>query len=108
MGYPMHYNNTGIWDELRHVPGFHGALREEMGKLGFIQWPCRRPLQMPSRDFLSVESLIRTVQQFFTCDWVAPIRQTHRQYPMVLSAVREVGHRSCRSMTGNCAALAAG
>nr|MCX3323463.1 formate dehydrogenase subunit alpha [Bacillus paranthracis] len=27
--------------------------------------------------------------------------------PMVLSPVREVGHYSCRSMTGNCAALAA-
>ncbi len=26
---------------------------------------------------------------------------------MVLSTVREVGHYSCRSMTGNCAALAA-
>ncbi|MDU1027770.1 MAG: molybdopterin dinucleotide binding domain-containing protein, partial [Leclercia adecarboxylata] len=28
-------------------------------------------------------------------------------YPMVLSTVREVGHYSCRSMTGNCAALSA-
>ncbi|WP_275431711.1 molybdopterin dinucleotide binding domain-containing protein, partial [Klebsiella pneumoniae] len=26
-------------------------------------------------------------------------------YPLVLCTVREVGHYSCRSMTGNCAAL---
>ena len=45
--------------------------------------------------------------QFFTCDWVAPIDKLTDEYPMVLSTVREVGHYSCRSMTGNCAALAA-
>ena len=45
--------------------------------------------------------------RFFTCDWVAPIYKLTDEYPMVLSTVREVGHYSCRSMTGNCAALAA-
>ncbi|MFS4685371.1 hypothetical protein ACL655_01320 [Klebsiella quasipneumoniae subsp. similipneumoniae] len=44
--------------------------------------------------------------QFFTCDWVARSITTD-EYPMVLSTVREVGHYRCRSMTGNCAALAA-
>ena len=29
------------------------------------------------------------------------------EFPLVLSTVREVGHYSCRSMTGNCRALAA-
>ena len=31
--------------------------------------------------------------------------QPDSQYPLVLSTVREVGHYSCRTMTGNCAAL---
>ena len=29
------------------------------------------------------------------------------EFPLILSTVREVGHYSCRSMTGNCRALAA-
>ncbi|MCP5854512.1 formate dehydrogenase subunit alpha, partial [Klebsiella pneumoniae] len=40
-------------------------------------------------------------------EWRAPIDQVSDDYPMVLATVREVGHYSCRSMTGNCKALAA-
>ena len=35
----------------------------------------------------------------------APAETPDADYPLVLCTVREVGHYSCRSMTGNCAAL---
>lgn len=66
-------------------------------------------LQMPIRGLLICLKKFDTpngLAQFF-CDWVAPIDKLTDEYPMVLSTVREVGHYSCRSMTGNCAALAA-
>ncbi|HAM4392962.1 TPA: formate dehydrogenase subunit alpha [Escherichia coli] len=112
MGYPMHYNNTQeIWDELRHLcPDFYGATYEKMGELGFIQWPCRDTSdadQGTSYLFKEKFDTPNGLAQFFTCDWVAPIDKLTDEYPMVLSTVREVGHYSCRSMTGNCAALAA-
>lgn len=112
MGYPMHYNNTQeIWDELRHLcPDFYGATYEKMGELGYIQWPCRDTSdadQGTSYLFKEKFDTPNGLAQFFTCDWVAPIDKLTEEYPMVLSTVREVGHYSCRSMTGNCAALAA-
>jgi formate dehydrogenase major subunit len=112
MGYPMHYNNTQeIWDELRHLcPDFYGATYEKMGELGYIQWPCRDESdadQGTSYLFKEKFDTPNGLAQFFTCDWVAPIDKLTDEYPMVLSTVREVGHYSCRSMTGNCAALAA-
>lgn len=112
MGYPMHYNNTQeIWDELRHLcPDFYGATYEKMGELGYIQWPCRDVADSDQgTSFLYDGKFDRPngLGQFFTCDWAPPIDKVTEEYPMVLSTVREVGHYSCRSMTGNCAALAA-
>ena len=112
MGYPMHYDNTQqIWDELRQLcPGFKGATYEKMGELGYIQWPCRdESPEDQGTSFLFAEKFDTPngLAQFFTCDWMAPIDKLDDDYPMVLSTVREVGHYSCRSMTGNCAALAA-
>jgi formate dehydrogenase major subunit len=111
MGYPMHYNNTQeIWDELRHLcPDFYGATYEKMGELGYIQWPCR-DTSKPTRDVLSLQREVRHPERpgaVLHLRLGSANRQTHREYPMVLSTVREVGHYSCRSMTGNCAALAA-
>ena len=112
MGYPMHYDNTQqIWDELRQLcPGFKGATYEKMGELGYIQWPCRdESPEDQGTSFLFAEKFDTPngLAQFFTCDWMAPIDKLDDDYPLVLSTVREVGHYSCRSMTGNCAALAA-
>ena len=112
MGYKMHYNNTQeIWDELRHLcPDFYGATYEKMGELGYVMWPCRDESdadQGTSYLFKEKFDTPNGLAQFFTCDWVAPIDKLTDEYPMVLSTVREVGHYSCRSMTGNCAALAA-
>uniref|UniRef100_A0A182T0E5 Molybdopterin oxidoreductase domain-containing protein n=1 Tax=Anopheles maculatus TaxID=74869 RepID=A0A182T0E5_9DIPT len=111
MGYPMHYNNTQeIWDELRHLcPNFYGATYEKIGELGYIQWPCRDESaadQGTSYLFKETFSTPNGLAQFFTCDWVAPIDKLSDEYPLVLSTVREVGHYSSRSMTGNCTALA--
>ncbi|MGC6111530.1 molybdopterin dinucleotide binding domain-containing protein, partial [Klebsiella aerogenes] len=110
MGYPMHYNNTQeIWDELRHLcPDFYGATYKKMGELGYVMWPCRDESdadQGTSYLFKETFSTPSGKAQFFTCDWVTPGDKLSEQYPLVLSTVREVGHYSCRSMTGNCAAL---
>ncbi len=112
MGYPMDYASTQeIWDEMRHLcPNFFGATYEKIGEMGYIQWPCRD--ESPSdqgTQWLYDGKFDRAngLGQFFTCDWVAPQDKLSDEYPMVLSTVREVGHYSCRSMTGNCAALAA-
>lgn len=112
MGYPMHYNNTQqIWDELRHLcPDFYGATYEKIGELGYIQWPCRSESDDDQgTDYLFAEtfSTANGLGQLFTCDWAPPLDRINEEYPLVLSTVREVGHYSCRSMTGNCAALAA-
>ena len=111
MGYPMKYDNTQqIWDELRHLcPNFFGATYEKMGELGYVQWPCRDESEADQgTSYLFAErfSTPNGLAQFFTCEWQAPIDKLSDAYPLVLSTVREVGHYSCRSMTGNCAALA--
>jgi formate dehydrogenase major subunit len=110
MGYPMRYDNTQqIWDELRHLcPNFYGATYEKIGEFGYIQWPCTEESdadQGTSWLFKESFSTPDGLARFFTCDWQAPIEKLSDEYPMVLSTVREVGHYSCRSMTGNCAAL---
>jgi formate dehydrogenase major subunit len=81
-----------------------------MGELGYIQWPCRYTSDADQGTSYLYESKFERPNgrgQFFTCDWAPPIDRVTDEYPMVLSTVREVGHYSCRSMTGNCAALAA-
>ncbi|RDK83280.1 formate dehydrogenase major subunit [Enterobacillus tribolii] len=111
MGYPMHYENTQeIWDELRGVcPIYYGATYEKMADLGYIQWPCPTE-DHPGTQYLYNGGIFDRAGgkgEFFTCDWAPPIDQVSDEFPMVLSTVREVGHYSCRSMTGNCKALAA-
>lgn len=118
MGYPMSYKNTKeIWDELRELcPSFYGATYEKLdanGGLGYVQWPC------PDMDSKGTQVLYMQPDgsvkfntpngkgQLFTCDWASPIEKTSADFPLILSTVREVGHYSCRSMTGNCRALAA-
>lgn len=110
LGYPMQYQNTQqIWDEMRGLcPDFFGATYEKMGELGYIQWPCRDE----AMDDLGTQWLYKDkfdrpggLAAFFTCEWHPPVDKVTEEYPLVLSTVREVGHYSCRSMTGNCSAL---
>ncbi|HEY3425510.1 MAG TPA: formate dehydrogenase subunit alpha, partial [Negativicutes bacterium] len=109
MGYPMKYKNTQeIWDEMRGLcPNFAGATYERMEELGSIQWPC--PTEgHPGTPYLYKGNKFNTPSgkgQFFATEWRPPKEATSEEYPLVLCTVREVGHYSVRTMTGNCAAL---
>ena len=109
MGYPMHYeNNQQIWDEMRELcPLFYGVTYEKMGEMGHVQWPCPT-LDHPVTQYLYEGSQFDTPDgkgHLFAAPWRAPAETPDADFPLVLCTVREVGHYSCRSMTGNCAAL---
>lgn len=111
MGYPMHYNNTNeIWDELRELcPKYWGATYEKMEGLGMVRWPCTStdPNDMGA-SYLFPDKVFATNNgkgKLFATKPIPPFEQTDDEYPLVLCTVREVGHYSCRSMTGNCRAL---
>jgi formate dehydrogenase alpha subunit len=109
MGYPMEYRNTQqIWDELRELcPNFYGATYEKMAGLGYVQWPCPT-LDHPGTPYLYENNKFSKPDGkgvLCSAEWIPPNEQTSKRYPLVLCTVREVGHYSCRSMTGNCSAL---
>lgn len=109
MGYPMHYNsNEEIWDELRELcPLYYDATYEKIGEMGHVQWPCPT-LDHPGTPYLYKDNYFDTPTgkgQLFATAWRAPAEIPDEEFPLVLCTVREVGHYSCRSMTGNCAAL---
>ena len=110
MGYPMKYKNTEqIWNELIDLcPSFAGATYEKLEKLGNIQWPCR------SKDMSDIGtpylhkgkfSSPDGKGKFYTAEWRAPKELENEEYPLSFSTVREVGHYSVRTMTGNCRTL---
>ncbi|MBX9867312.1 MAG: formate dehydrogenase subunit alpha [Burkholderiales bacterium] len=110
MGYPMHYANTEeIWDEMRSLtPTFAGASYAKMEQHGMIQWPCPTE-DHPGTPYLYKDNIFLMPNQkgkLFACEWRAPVEATDAEYPLSLSTVREVGHYSARTMTGNCRALA--
>lgn len=111
MGYPMHYNNTRRSGMSCVICARISTVRLTKKWANWASFSgLAAILQMPIRGLLICLKKFDTpngLAQFFTCDWVAPIDKLTDEYPMVLSTVREVGHYSCRSMTGNCAALAA-
>lgn len=109
MGYPMHYeNDQQVWDEMRSLcPLFYGVTYEKMGDMGHIQWPCTT-LESPGTPHLYEGNKFDTASGkglLFAATWRAPAETPDESYPLVLCTVREVGHYSCRSMTGNCLAL---
>ncbi len=109
MGYPMDYKNTEeIWNEMRSLcPSFAGASYKKLDELGSIQWPC------PSEDHIGTTYLYEGNKfttpsgkgQLFSSEWRPPMELPDEEYPLSLSTVREVGHYSVRTMTGNCRAL---
>ena len=111
MGYPMNYNNTKeIWDEMRSLtPSFFGATYEKMEKLGCIQWPCRSECDEDKGSmFLHKDGNFSTDNnrgKLFATEWRPPYEIEDDEYPFSLSTVREVGHYSVRTMTGNCRTL---
>jgi formate dehydrogenase major subunit len=109
MGYPMHYDNTEeIWDELRNLcPNFKGVTYERLDKLGGIQWPCPSE-DHPGTSYLYEGNKFNTSTgrgNLFAAEWRPPVESVDEEYPLVLSTVREAGHYSVRTMTGNCRAL---
>lgn len=109
MGYPMSYGGTEeIWNELRELcPLYYGATYEKMAGLGYVQWPCLTE-DDPGRSWLYKDNKFDTPSgkaQLFASDWIPPADLVDAEFPLVLCTVREVGHYSCRSMTGNCTAL---
>lgn len=109
MGYPMKYKDTKeIWDELRELcPIYYGATYEKMAGLGYVPWPCTT-LEDPGTKYLYTGNVFQTPSGkglLFASEWRAPLEKLDSEYNLVLCTVREVGHYSCRSMTGNCAAL---
>ena len=116
MGYPMRYESTReIWDEVRSLcPQFAGATYEKMAGTGYAQWPIRAeaaddpdnhgtPELYAGGAFTTPNGKGRLV----AAHWRPPTEKPDDAWPLVLCTVREVGHYSCRSMTGNCKALAA-
>lgn len=111
MGYPMHYENTEeIWNELIDLcPGFKGATYEKIEKYGSVQWPCRdKSMEDRGTPYLHKDGMFGTKDHkalFYGTEWHPPRELENNEYPMVLSTVREVGHYSVRTMTGNCRTL---
>lgn len=110
MGYPMSYtDNKQIWDEVRKLcPLFFGVTYEKLAGLAHIQWPCPTEDHMGT-PYLYKDNVFDTPSGkglLFATNWRAPAELPDETYPLILSTVREVGHYSCRSMTGNCKALA--
>jgi formate dehydrogenase, alpha subunit, archaeal-type len=109
MGYPMKYNNTReIWDEIRELCHLYkGATYEKMAGLAYVPWPCLDE-DDPGTPWLYEGNKFDTPSGkalLFAAEWRPPSESTDPEFPMTLCTVREVGHYSCRSMTGNCAAL---
>ena len=109
MGYPMKYNNAQeIWDELRGLCHLYtGATYEKMADLGYVAWPCPSE-DHPGTPWLYEGNKFDTESgkaQLFAAEWRAPLEKVDAEFPLGLCTVREVGHYSCRSMTGNCSAL---
>lgn len=113
MGYPMSYNNTQeIWDEMRNLtPSFKGATYEKIEKIGNLQWPCKDEDESDiGTMYLHKNGKFATDNgkgKLFASEWRAPMEVEDDEYPLSLSTVREVGHYSVRTMTGNCRALRA-
>lgn len=109
MGYPMKYKNTEeIWTEMIGLcPLYSGATYEKLERLGSVQWPCTTA-ESTGTPYLYAGNKFDTPSGkglLFAAEWRPPMEQICKDYPLVLSTVREVGHYSCRTMTGNCAAL---
>lgn len=111
MGYTMKYNDTKeIWDEMRSLcPNFYGATYEKMEKLGSVQWPCKdESMEDVGTKYLYEGEIFSTPNgrgNLFATEWRPPFEMEDEEYPFSLCTVREVGHYSVRTMTGNCRAL---
>ena len=101
-------DNKEIWDEVRELcPLFYGVTYENWKDWLIFSGRVRQKIirdpylyQNNAFDTPSGKGLL------FAAPWRKPAELPDDEYPLILSTVREVGHYSCRSMTGNCKALA--
>ena len=78
-----------------------------MAGCGHAQWPIPT-LEHPGSPDLFLGGKFTTPEgkaHLVAHDYVDPSEMPDDQYPLILCTVREVGHYSCRSMTGNCEQL---
>jgi formate dehydrogenase major subunit len=111
MGYKMHYKEVGeIWDELIElVPNYAGATRAKIEKYVNVQWPCKSKDDSDrGTGFMHKGGNCSSADhkaKFFATDWRPPQEVENKDYPLSLCTVREVGHYSVRTMSGNCRML---
>lgn len=111
MGYPMHYDKVeDIWNEMLALcPKFAGATYEKMDKLGGVQWPCySKDMSDTGTTYLHKDGIFAHPDGkgiFIGVEYEPVYESENEEYPLALSTVREVGHYSVRTMTGNCRTL---
>lgn len=111
MGYPMHYDSPKeVWDELIDLcPKFAGATYEKLEKYGGIQWPCYdKDDSDRGTPFLHKDGIFAHPDGkgvFIGVEYEEVYEKEDKDYPFSLCTVREVGHYSSRTMTGNCRTL---
>lgn len=111
MGYPMHYDTTQeIWDEMRLLsPKFIGATYEKLEHAHGIQWPCYAEDETDlGTKFLHEGAQFATPDKkghFYYYPYKPVKEKETPEFPLTLATVREVGHYSVRTMTGNCRLL---
>jgi formate dehydrogenase major subunit len=111
VGPKWNYKNTEeIWNEMIDLaPKFTGATYEKIERQGSVQWPCwDKGPQDTGTQYLHEGGHFATPDgrgSFKTSPYEPPIELENKEYPFVLSTVREVGHYSVRTMTGNCRLL---
>lgn len=112
MGYPMKYNNSEeIWEEVLQLsPDFAGATYEKLDQSSTVQWPIKkRKDQDKGTTYLHKGGHFKTEDgrgRFYATQWRPPYELENEEYPFSFTTVREVGHYSVRTMTGNCRMLA--
>lgn len=111
MGYPMQYDNTHqIWDEMRSLaPKFAGASYEKLDSHHGVQWPCwSEDPEDTGTQYLHAGGQFATKDgrgNFLFFPYTPVQEAEDAEYPLSFSTVREVGHYSVRTMTGNCRLL---
>jgi formate dehydrogenase major subunit len=108
--WPEYKNTEEIWNEMIDLsPKFTGATYEKIERQGSVQWPCwdKGPADTGTM-YLHKDGRFATpdgVGIFKTSPYEPPSEVENNAFPLTLCTVREVGHYSARTMTGNCRML---
>jgi formate dehydrogenase major subunit len=75
-----------------------------MERQGSVQWPCRTAEDIGTPYLFKGNTFLTASKKaiFFATPWRPPAEPTDAEYPTVLCTVREIGHYSSRTMSGNC------